>query len=86
VKLTVRLQVTRRSRKHGSTRILRSALRLHSKKKAVPVTGRGGLLDCEMLRILHCLDCRLTDGSPTHRPHFTPQKHYYFYVSDTHFC
>jgi hypothetical protein len=33
---------------------------------------------------------RLTDGgkfvSPTHRPHFTPQKHYYFYVSGTHFC
>jgi hypothetical protein len=36
----------------------------------------------------HCLDNRLTDGgkvvSPTHRPHFTPQKHYYFYVSGTH--
>jgi hypothetical protein len=32
---------------------------------------------------------RLTDGgkvvSLTHRPHFTPQKHYYFYVSGTHF-
>jgi hypothetical protein len=31
------------------------------------------------------LDNRLTDGgkviSPTHQPHFTPQKHYYFYVS-----
>jgi hypothetical protein len=30
----------------------------------------------------HCLDNRLTDGSkvvsPTHPPHFTPQKHYYF--------
>jgi hypothetical protein len=43
-----------------------------------------------MLRTPHCLDNRLTDGdkvfSPTHRPHFTPQKHYYFYVSDTHFC
>jgi hypothetical protein len=21
-----------------------------------------------------------------HQPHFTPQKHYYFYVSGTHFC
>jgi hypothetical protein len=24
--------------------------------------------------------------SPTHRPHFTPQKQYSFYVSGTHFC
>jgi hypothetical protein len=36
------------------------------------------------------LDNRLTAGgkvvSPTHPPHFTSQKHYYFYVSDTHFC
>jgi hypothetical protein len=32
---------------------------------------------------------RLTGGgkvvNPTHTPHFTPQKHY-FYVSGTHFC
>jgi hypothetical protein len=31
-----------------------------------------------------------TDGgkvvNPTHQPHFTPQKHYYFNVSGTHFC
>jgi hypothetical protein len=57
--------------------------------KAIPVTGLGGLLDCEMLRILHCLDNRLADGGkvvrPAHRPHFTPQKHY-FPVSGTHFC
>jgi hypothetical protein len=43
-----------------------------------------------MLRISHCLDNRLTDGgkfvSLTHPPHFTPQKHYYFEVSGTHFC
>jgi hypothetical protein len=32
------------------------------KKKAVPETGREGLQDCEMLRIPHCLDNRLTDG------------------------
>jgi hypothetical protein len=36
------------------------------------------------------LDSRLTDGgkvvSSMHRPHFTPQKHYYFFVSGTHFC
>jgi hypothetical protein len=43
-----------------------------------------------MLMIPHCLDNRLTDGgkvvNPTHPPHFTPQKHYYFYVPGTHFC
>jgi hypothetical protein len=59
-------------------------------KNAIPVTGRGGLQGCEMLRVPHCLDNRLTDGgkvvSPTHPTHFTPQKHYYFYVSGTHFC
>jgi hypothetical protein len=27
--------------------------------KAIPVTGRGGLKGCEMLRIPHCLDIRL---------------------------
>jgi hypothetical protein len=41
------------------------------------------------LRIPHCLDNCLTDGgkfvSPTLRPRFTPQKHY-FYVSGTQFC
>jgi hypothetical protein len=60
-----------------------------SKAKAIPVTGLGGLQGCEMLRIPHCLDNRLTDGgkfvSPTHSPHSTPQEHY-FYVSGTHFC
>jgi hypothetical protein len=44
----------------------------------------------EMLAIPHCLGSGLTDGgkvvSPMHQPHFTPLKHYYFYVSDTHFC
>jgi hypothetical protein len=43
-----------------------------------------------MLRIPHCLDSRLTDGGkvviPTHRPLSTPQKHYYFSASGTHFC
>jgi hypothetical protein len=60
------------------------------KVKAIPLTGRGCLKGCEMLRITHCLENRLIDGgkavSLTHRPHFTPQKHYYFYVSATHFC
>jgi hypothetical protein len=43
-----------------------------------------------MLRIPHYLDNRLTDGgkvvSPTHRQHFTLQKHYYLSASGTHFC
>jgi hypothetical protein len=36
-------------------------------------------MGCEILRIPHCLDNRLTDGgkvvSPTHRPRSTLQKH-----------
>jgi hypothetical protein len=60
------------------------------KSRAISLRGRGGLQSCEILRVPRCLDNRLTDGgkvvSPTHRPHFTPQKHYYFYVSGTHFC
>jgi hypothetical protein len=32
------------------------------KSKTIPVTGRGGLYDSEMLRIPYCLDNRLTDG------------------------
>jgi hypothetical protein len=55
----------------------------------IPVTGRGGLYGCEMLRMPRCLDNLLTDGgkvvSPTHRPHSTPQKHY-FSASGTHYC
>jgi hypothetical protein len=58
--------------------------------KAIPVTGRGGLEGCDMLWIPHCLDNRLIDGgkvvSPTHQPHFTSQKHYFFNVSGTKFC
>jgi hypothetical protein len=32
------------------------------KSKTISVTGRGGLLGCERVRIPHCLDSRLTDG------------------------
>jgi hypothetical protein len=53
------------------------------------VTGRVGLYGCDMLRIAHCRDNRLTDSgkfvSPTHRPLSTPQKHY-FSLSGTCFC
>jgi hypothetical protein len=73
--------------------LLKEMLKSKKKKnqsKAIPVTGLGGLESCEMLRIPHCLDNRLTNGgkvvSPTHRPDFTPQKHYYIYISGTHFC
>jgi hypothetical protein len=56
--------------------------------KAIPVTGREVLWGCEMLRILHCLDNRLTDGckvvSPTHRPRSTPNMHD-FSATGTHF-
>jgi hypothetical protein len=60
--------------------------KVKKRSKAIPVTGRGGLYGCEMLRIPHCLDSRLTDGgkavSPTHRPLSTPQK---ISSSGTHF-
>jgi hypothetical protein len=45
--------------------------------KAVPVTGREGPDGCEMSRIPHFVDSRLTHGgefvSLTQRPPFTPQ-------------
>jgi hypothetical protein len=52
------------------------------KKRAIHVTGRGGLKGCEMLRIPHCTDNRLIDGSETvritHRPRSTPQEHSWY--------
>jgi hypothetical protein len=36
--------------------------RLKYKRKAIPVSGRGGLYRSEMLSIPHCLDNRLTDN------------------------
>jgi hypothetical protein len=43
-----------------------------AKSKSIPVTGRGGLQGCKMIRIPHCLANLLTDGgkvvSPTQRP------------------
>jgi hypothetical protein len=58
------------------------------KSKAIPVTGCGGLYDCEMLRLAHFQDSRLRDGgevSLTRQTRSTSQKHY-FCASDTHFC
>jgi hypothetical protein len=55
-------------------------------KKAIPVTGLGGLWGYEMLRISHS---RIADGgefvSLTSQPHCTHRKHI-FSISDTHFC
>jgi hypothetical protein len=56
--------------------------------KAIFPTGRGGLSICEMLRISHFLEDRVTDGGKFaasragHR--FTPQK-YYFSIASIHF-
>jgi hypothetical protein len=48
-----------------------------------------GLRDIKDPTLSRPLDNRLTDGvkvvSPTHRPHVTPQKHY-FSASCAHFC
>jgi hypothetical protein len=59
------------------------------KLKLSPETSHDGLQVCEMLRIPHCLDSRLTDGdkvvSPTHWPRSSSQKHY-CYASGTHLC
>jgi hypothetical protein len=48
--------------------------------KAIAVTGLGDLEECGMLRIPHCLDNRLRDGSEVvglaRLPRFTPQKHF----------
>jgi hypothetical protein len=41
---------------------VRYELYLHTKSRAIPVTGRGGLEGCEMLKIPHCLDNRFIDG------------------------
>jgi hypothetical protein len=37
--------------------------RILTESKAISITGRSGLADCELLRIEHCLDIAVTDGS-----------------------
>jgi hypothetical protein len=50
--------------------------------KDISVADRGALLGCQILRIPHCLDNKLTDDSedirPVRWPFSTPQKHFYF--------
>jgi hypothetical protein len=57
----------------------------HFSLKAIPVTDRGGAYGCELLRLPHFLDNRLTDGgevvSLTRWPPFTARK-----IPGTHFC
>jgi hypothetical protein len=56
-----------------------------AKGKSIPVTGRGGPYGCEMLRLPHFLDNRLTDDgevvSLTRRPTFTTRN-----IPGTYFC
>jgi hypothetical protein len=56
---------------------------LHIRNKAIPVIGREGLQVCEMLRIPHCLDSRLTavklSASPTNRA-LIPTNLFFFFL------
>jgi hypothetical protein len=59
-------------------------LKKYKKSISIPVTGCGGPYGCEMSRLPHFLDNRLTDGevvSLMHWPPFTPRK-----IPGTHFC
>jgi hypothetical protein len=54
----------------------------YKKSIAILVTGRGGLWDCEMSRIPHCVDLLITDGgefvSITLRMRFTARKIFWY--------
>jgi hypothetical protein len=56
--------------------------KVKKKSKALPVTGRGDIWGCEMLRIPQCLESRLTDCgevfSLTHRPRFSSRKIFWY--------
>jgi hypothetical protein len=63
----------------------------HSIGIDITVTGHGGPLGCERLRLPHYLDKRLIDSgkvvSPTRQPHFTPRFLYFILkIPGTHFC
>jgi hypothetical protein len=71
--------------------LYRAVIRLRTKYRpclcfiqqiTIPTTSRGRLKVCEMLRIPHCPDNRLTDGckvvSPAHRPHGTTPEMLFF--------
>jgi hypothetical protein len=64
--------------------LLFPGLTKNSKSKAIPVTYRGGLYGCEILRIPLCLDNRLTDGgevvSLTRGQLSTPHKFLFLYL------
>jgi hypothetical protein len=54
------------------------------KGKTIPVTGREGPWGCEMSRLPHFLENRVTDDgeivSLTRRPHFTPQEDFWYSI------
>jgi hypothetical protein len=53
----------------------------YKKNKGIPVTGSGSPYSCEMLRVPHFLDNRLTDGgkvSLMRRPPFTTQENSWY--------
>jgi hypothetical protein len=54
----------------------------HIKIKAIPVTSRVSLQGCDMLRVSHCIDNRLTDADEvvnlTRRLRSAPQNNFYF--------
>jgi hypothetical protein len=56
---------------------------------AIPLTCRGGLYGWDVKDPTLSRQSLIDGGkvvSPTHRPHFTPQKHYFLNVSGTHSC
>jgi hypothetical protein len=59
-------------------------------ENAISVTGRGGRVGCEMSRIPHCLDNRLTDGgqaiSLTHAGTLYSPKVRFIFAPGTRFC
>jgi hypothetical protein len=56
-------------RRFGTMKVSQYRCRSKKKSKAIRVTGRGGLQGCEMLRIKHFLDNRLTDGGKVVSPY-----------------
>jgi hypothetical protein len=67
-------------------------LHVHALATAIAVTALAvskaiAVEACRVVRCRgsQCLDSRVTDVSPSHRPHSAPEKHC-FYALDTHFC
>jgi hypothetical protein len=78
---TLRTWVQRKSNLNEVPSVYGQSVIKVNKIKAITVTGRGVYKGCEMLRILSCLDNRLTDGgkfvSSTHRASSISKNHYF---------